>query len=193
MRWTVTLVSTQYQVPYIFNNKSSSDNADIPLLSAPPAGYELVESDDEIFLPEGPPPGKDESSNCLILHLRTLHRSHAAASINTAIFSPTSWFSHWNHGTIIIPSYSTTPANPSFSSWYGYVSTAWCPILPTPIFTTGISGPSPSSASRLLSPQPICVRYPRSPFVHASYSLPSAPRQSVCIALYTSIKSISPS
>ena len=161
------------------NDKFSSGNTDVPLLSAPPAGYELVESDDEIFLPEGPPPSKDESSNCLILHLKPVHRSHAAASINTAILSPASWFSHWEPDAIIIinssysTSYGATSANPWFSSWCSYVSAAWCPILPIPIFT--ISGTSPSCASRFLSTQPICVRYPRPPFVHSSYNLPSAP------------------
>ena len=178
------------------NDKFPSGDADVPLLSAPPAGYEFVESDDEIFLPEGPPPSKDESSNCLILHLKPAHRSHAAASINTAILSPASWFSHWKRDAIItISSYSTsygaTPANPWFSSSCSYVSATWCPILPAPTFT--ISGTFPSCASRFLSTQPICVRYPRSPFVHSSYNLPSAPCQSIRITLYASIKSISPS
>ena len=98
------------------NDKFPSGDADVPLLSAPPAGYEFVESDDEIFLPEGPPPSKDESSNCLILHLKPAHRSHAAASINTAILSPASWFSHWKRDAIItISSYSTSyGATPGF-------------------------------------------------------------------------------
>lgn len=48
---------------------SGADNEDAP---APPAGYELVESDDEIFLPEGPPPIKDGSMQPLSLAQQSL-------------------------------------------------------------------------------------------------------------------------